>query len=85
MPVTVNTDSVYGIVLRSTFVRAADQIHLTAGFNRPFEDVVQVQLGAASERVVDIPPVDCQNFQNQASGRELTPFLRAITPMVGVV
>ncbi len=53
---------------------------MVAGGHRPGQDVVQVLLRAATERIADVPPVDRQDpHDGCASG------LRPITPMVGVV
>ncbi len=82
---TMNPDSVDAVVPQRSFVTAANQMHLVAGLHRAFENVVQMQLRATTERVVDIPPVDRKDLQDQASGLEATATLRAITPMVGVV
>lgn len=81
----VNPHPVDCVLLGSSLVGTADQVNLAAGPDCTFEDVVQMQLGPTPKRVVDIPPVDRQYFQGQASELEASIPLRAITPMVGVV
>jgi hypothetical protein len=75
----VNVHAVDRSVGRCSAVAGADQIYVPIPGRGPFEDLVQMQLGATAEGVVDISPVDRQDLQDAASG------LRAITPIVGVV
>ncbi len=81
----VDIHPVDAIVCRSAGIGRANQIDFPAALGRALQDVVQMQLGTAAQRIVDIPPVQCQDLQDRASMLDPPAGLRASTPIVGVV